>query len=300
MQWNKRYVPSFMINFIKRFILKPELKYLELHLVDHCNLSCKGCGHYSPLAKPSYADINQHKIDMFRLRTLFRNILEIRLMGGEPLLHQDPASFITVTRSAFPHSDIHFVTNGILLPKATTTFWNACRNTNTTIDITAYPPLVPRIKDLQNLCTTERVNLIVRSVETFHAHRNLKGNSDKEMAFNFCRSKFYCPFLKNGYLYACQMPANIHYFNKSFGYQIAVDGAINIHSQQISGQMILKQLNNPIDTCKWCSYDFTSFPWSVSNKVASDWSSLEHLNGEFTAESSKNDYRNIYVLTEVK
>jgi molybdenum cofactor biosynthesis enzyme MoaA len=88
--------------FIENFFLlfqKPELKYLELHLTDHCNLNCKGCGHYSPIAQENFASFVEFKKDMLRLGHLFRNIQIIRLMGGEPLLHPDVAFFLLKTRA---------------------------------------------------------------------------------------------------------------------------------------------------------------------------------------------------------
>ena len=88
----KRYVPRSVARMMKRLLglfRKPELSYLELHLTDHCNLNCKGCGHFSPLASPHYADFQQYEEDLRRLRQLFRNIRRIRLMGGEPLLRPE-------------------------------------------------------------------------------------------------------------------------------------------------------------------------------------------------------------------
>ena len=61
---------------------RPELRYVELHLTDHCNLNCRGCTHYCPVASPWYADLAQHRRDMGRLAQLFRNVGTIRLMGG--------------------------------------------------------------------------------------------------------------------------------------------------------------------------------------------------------------------------
>ncbi len=254
--------------------LRNELPYLEFHLTDHCNLKCKGCSHFSPLAPPYYASLRQHKLDMQRLRQLFRNIWNIRLMGGEPLLHQDPASFITATRAEFPESRLHFVTNGILLQNASANFWNACRNTNTTIDITAYPPL-RRVEDCRTLCKAERVSLYLRNAETFYTWLNLKGDSNKQKAFNLCWMR-YCFFLKEGRLYTCAMSALIHYFNKSFRYQIAADKGIDIHSQHISGRWVMRQLNRPVETCRWCSYEKIFFPWSLGKKLSADWDEAEH------------------------
>ena len=274
LQHFKQYVPrpvKEIIKWVLSFLSKPELEYLEFHLTDHCNLDCKGCSHYSPLAPPHYADLHQYEMDMQRLKQLFTNIKKIRLMGGEPLLHENPTSFITVTRAAFPKADIRFVTNGILLPKASAEFWNVCRSTNTTIDISVYPPL-KHAEDLRTLCKSKHVNLnMSKVIETFTAWHNPKGDSDKQKSFNICRSKNFCPNLKEGRIYTCYMTAYIHYFNNISDYQIEADKGINIHSQIMFGSWILKQLNKPIETCRWCSYDHAPFSWSISNKTPDDW-----------------------------
>ncbi len=275
----KQYIPSPIKKIIKwslDSLKKPELKYIEFHLTDHCNLDCKGCGHFSPLAPPHYADIHQYEMDMRRLKQLFINIKQIRLMGGEPLLHKDPASFITVTRAAFPKADIRLVTNGILLPKASAEFWNVCRSTNTTIDVSVYPPL-KHAENLRALCKSKHVSLnMSKPIETFFAGLNPKGDSDKQKAFNVCRSMYYCPYLSEGRLYVCVMPATVHYFNNISDYQIEADKGINIHSPLISGSSILKRLNKPVETCKWCAYDYVDFPWSISDKTSAEWDPAEH------------------------
>lgn len=33
---------------------KPSLDYVEFHLADHCNLNCRGCGHFSPIADETF------------------------------------------------------------------------------------------------------------------------------------------------------------------------------------------------------------------------------------------------------
>lgn len=274
----KRCIPRPVKEAIKQslYILRTELTYLELHLTDHCNLNCKGCSHYCPIAPKHYADLHQHEKDMQRLRQLFRGIHMIRLMGGEPLLHPEAALFIRTTRSAFPKSDLRFVTNGILLPQASKTFWSACRDTNTTIDLTVYPPLRKRLTDYRALCNSKSVSLHITRMKAFYAHCNLKGNSDKKKAFKICRRMNVCPFLRNGRLYSCCIPPLIHYFNEKFGYKITADEGINIHSTLLSGRGILRKLGRPIDTCKWCSYDFVPFTWEVSNQVPEEWVAEAH------------------------
>ena len=41
---------------------KTMIPILHLHLTDHCNLNCRGCDNFSPLAPDTYADINIFEI----------------------------------------------------------------------------------------------------------------------------------------------------------------------------------------------------------------------------------------------
>jgi organic radical activating enzyme len=251
---------------------KPELSYLELHLTDHCNLNCKGCLHYCPVASEKYTNVAQFKKDLKKLREHFQNIHEIRLMGGEPLLHPHPDLFIKITRAIFPNSIIHFVTNGILLSKAPQTFWDACRDSNTIIDLTVYPPMQHRIKSLFYFCRANKIKLYIGPIIShFYALQNLKGDSNQKKAFNFCRSKYYCPFLYNGHIYVCAPSALTNYFNNYFGNKIPIVKGYNIHSPFASGRKILQYLGKPIQTCKWCSCETVTFPWTRSNLLPNDW-----------------------------
>ncbi len=214
---------------------------------------------------------------MGRLAQLFRNIRTIRLMGGEPLLHPDPASFITAPRAVFPRARLRFVTNGILLPQAPGDFWDACRATAATIDLTVYPPWKDQVADLCALCAVRAVNLHVRAVETFHAHSNLRGDSDPQLAFELCRRRYLWPVLQSGRLYPCGVPAFVHYFNERFDYRIPAAAGMDIHSPAVSGRALLRQLNRPTETCRWCSYEFVPFAWSPSRRRAEEWDAAAAL-----------------------
>jgi len=101
-----------------------------MHLTDHCNLNCKGCAHFAPIAEKWFADPVEHERDMERLSQLVAGIKTIRLMGGEPLLHPKIEPFLVSTREKFPEANIRLVTNGLLLQKMKTTFWSACKANN--------------------------------------------------------------------------------------------------------------------------------------------------------------------------
>ena len=64
------------------------MKYIETHIVDHCNLNCRGCSHFSPLAKPYFKSLDEYKREFERLAEITNHyIQQIRIMGGEPFLH---------------------------------------------------------------------------------------------------------------------------------------------------------------------------------------------------------------------
>ena len=53
-----KHIPCFLDDFIARKIAKGTyLSQVEFHLVDHCNLNCAHCDHFTPLAKEYFADI---------------------------------------------------------------------------------------------------------------------------------------------------------------------------------------------------------------------------------------------------
>lgn len=48
---------------------KEKIRFI-VDIVDHCNLNCKCCGHFSPLAPKGFLDINTFERDLKRLHEL--------------------------------------------------------------------------------------------------------------------------------------------------------------------------------------------------------------------------------------
>lgn len=40
------------------------MNYIETHIVDHCNLKCRGCSHFSGLAEPSFKSFLAYVAEM--------------------------------------------------------------------------------------------------------------------------------------------------------------------------------------------------------------------------------------------
>lgn len=172
----RKVLPDFAIVFlrkIKRRIIKyPEFHYVELHLTDHCNLNCKGCGHFCPIAYEWYADKEDYEKELIQLKKLFSNIKIIRLMGGEPLLHQEIGLFISLTRGYFPQTDLRLVTNGILLNKMHSEFWDVCVENDIQFDLTVYPPFINQSSEWISLISGHNLRVLHYVADSFFTSLN--------------------------------------------------------------------------------------------------------------------------------
>ena len=94
--WNKQLEQRF-------YELHPHtLLRFEVHVAEHCNLSCRDCLHFSPLAKEEFLDIDEYRKDCARLSELFDSEVErLYLLGGEPLLHPNLVEIMKISREAF-------------------------------------------------------------------------------------------------------------------------------------------------------------------------------------------------------
>jgi organic radical activating enzyme len=241
-------------------------------LTNHCNLQCRGCRYFSPISPKKYASLEKYNRDILRLKELFSNIKIFQFLGGEPLLNPYIASFIILTRDVFPNSEIRILTNGSLLTRMNETFYSACRDSNVIIYCTVYPPLSKKIAAIEDFLRAKKLSLSIQKYAVrMQKTLNLKGSSLKEEVFNKCRNYAYNPVLRDGFIYHCSMPATVRYFNKRFNQNIIVDKGINIHSPFISGYSIIKRLNRPIETCRWCTNKSTEVPWGISKKTIEEW-----------------------------
>jgi hypothetical protein len=248
------------------------LPYVETHLTDHCNLNCAACGHYSPIAPPWFANPDDFEQDMRRLSQLFCNIEMIRLMGGEPLLHPNVISFFAIVSRVFLASDLHLVTNGLLLERMPAVFWDACRVSRVAIDISVYPPAAKKVAAMAELVENNGLRLHAGNITThFNAHMNFRGDSDAAVAFKACREKRNSPFLRDGRLYVCCMPALVQHFNARFGTYVPAGGGVDIYEPGLTGARANDLLNEPSPTCAHCSYDFPEFKWKTSKQSMAEW-----------------------------
>lgn len=266
------------VTFCIRQIRRTRLDF-EVNIVDHCNLNCQCCNHFSPIAKPTFIDVEALGEDLERIKLLTGgDVGRIWLIGGEPLLHPEIVSVLYIARKVFPETHITLDTNGILLPKQTEDFWRALRETNIELTLTKYPvpvdyDAINEIMDKENVTYAYTLSSAVLKT-TYHLPLNLQGALDGCANYIKCWHANECVTLRDGRIYTCPIAAHAHHFNKYFNEQLseAKENSISIYEVD-SIDEVLEFLKHPIPFCKHCNIDGYKYDlkWDTSKRDIREW-----------------------------
>ena len=117
----------------------PFLNYLEMNIVDQCNLNCKGCAHFSNIYDNNYVDVNKFKEDLKKVSDKFF-LYNFRILGGEPFLHPKISELVKIARNILKKSRIVIVTNGLLIDRLDNETLQTISDNNIMISISLYKP----------------------------------------------------------------------------------------------------------------------------------------------------------------
>lgn len=262
-----KYLPNRKLNFC-------------VPLAEHCNLRCRGCDHFAPLAEETFADIDEFERDFARLSELLKGeALKIGLMGGEPLLHPRAKDFLYIARKYFPNTRIRIVSNGLLLLKQEANFWKSCNVNNIIIEITKYPinldfNQMKTIADRFGVTLEFYDNTGTVQKTSHYVPLDPEGKQDARKNFRKCFHANFTIFLRKGKLFTCTVVPNIGHFNKYFNMNLATSASdsIDIYKAQ-SAQEIFEFLSKPIPFCRYCYVDkrTSENPWKRSSKDIKEW-----------------------------
>lgn len=258
-----------------------KLNYLEVSLVEHCNLNCKSCSHFSPIAKKEFMNPAQFTSDFTRLAELFENRLKLlRLMGGEPLLHPELSEFLKISRSLFPRTHIQLVTNGLLIPEMPEEFFESCKENAIDIHITVYP-LQNRYDLVWRILAEKKMGYSVASnsngiKKTFHhlVIDKTGGHNSEDNFHTYCTCSR-CTNLSNGKLFLCPVRASIRHFTDFFqeSFALSEQDYLEIYDTETTAEKILLFLSKPTPFCKYCNCRQIQHgqEWGLSEKRISEW-----------------------------
>jgi MoaA/NifB/PqqE/SkfB family radical SAM enzyme len=274
------YLFALRVHSVWRLRVRKHLGRIEINVVDHCNLSCAGCEHFSPIAQENYVDATALERDFARLSELM-NLKEepnahVILMGGEPLLHPKIADIAVMVRQYIPQGKITILSNGLLLKRQPDKFWEACAKNGITISVTKYPIKLDT-DELARVAKAHNVHFEYYNFGTKTMQKpplDMAGKQNARRSFRTCHMANNCVQLRDGKLYTCAVIPYIEFFNKYFNKHIEVQkhDYINIYEAK-NKEAIFKFLARPAPFCRYCNIKKISLGlnWSVSKKDIGEW-----------------------------
>jgi len=251
---------------------------IEVHVVEHCNLNCGGCNHFSSLAKEEYLQPEQFERDIKRLAELSEDYFAIKILGGEPLLHPNITAFFDIARKYFPSTPIQITTNGILLVKLSDEFWQNCNKNKITVSISQYPIKLDK-KAIKKTAKTHKVKLVFNG-STVQERMcklplDLSGSQDIKKSFQKCAISWgCCVTLREGRIYTCCIAAHIKFFNEYFKQNLAITDKDYVDIYKVnSKEEIINFLEKPFPFCRYCKTSETKFAqrWGISKNEITEW-----------------------------
>ena len=271
-----------MFNLNGEKMMSSDILKVEIHVTENCNLNCKCCEHFSPLASVANISADYFESNLRKLKSVIKEDrkLNLYILGGEPTLHPELAQLLSISRSVFSNISIHsirLVTNGILLNKKNDAFWKTVKEEEIIISVTEYPIDVD-YDYIWKKCEEYSIKYEIFHTEITKYMRffpiDNKGQQNPNESFNLCPIAHRCCFLKDYKIYTCPRIPNIHYLNEAFGFnmQVSNNEYINLDSIQ-SEDEIWDFLNAPNDFCKYCDVKHTNMKieWERSSKQIKEW-----------------------------
>lgn len=240
--------------------MKTYVRYLEIHLADECNLKCANCTHFSNLSPEKHITIEDFESQIKVIANNFE-LRKLRLLGGEPLLHPQLAELVQIARKYLPDTDIHIVSNGLLLHTLSDETLDAISKNDVLVWVSKYPVKL-RYSQIIERCEKHKVKISLpdENRKLFWAKHplNLKGDSNPDKEFEICRiAHAKCWILNDRKIFPCAYPAFIDIFNERFGQnlQVCEDDYVSIDSPTL--QTDIEKLLKPIPFCRFCKMECT-------------------------------------------
>lgn len=249
---------------------------LEFIVTDHCNLNCKGCTHYSPLAPDEMEPFERLEKNIMHLgKVCGKDVPVAYLIGGEPLLYPHLCKAMAALRHGFPHGRLYVFTNGIALPRMSDEFWAACRREKIIIAITRYPIKFDYDRVIA-LCREKGVETEIFGDRSM-ADSFFKFGLDPTKSRNPRKAHFKCynrgcVSVIGDKVFPCSISACVSHLNNACGTNFVHLEGDCLKVEDITGAAEIKKLrDNPVPFCGYCINPPVTVPYGPSRREKSEW-----------------------------
>jgi len=216
------------------------------------------CNHVSPTAKMRIADPDVVFRDLSILSLFYRSA-EIKILGGEPLLHPDMPTLLKAIRRSGVSNHIKLVTNGILLSRMKDEIWKELDEIELSVYPQTEPLLSPHMGDIYKSAKRHRVKLVRYFYENFRITFSTVGTDDHVLSqriYKACKLArlWGCQSVHDGYFFKCPQSIYIpNILDKAVSYDYREDG-VKIISTPDFPDKLKGYLNSrkPLRACRYC------------------------------------------------
>jgi len=231
---------------------------VEYNLTEHCNLSCYACDHASPLLPRKFATVEDFARDFEALADVFHS-KQLRIVGGEPLLHPQLFDFLKEARRIGIADAIVLITNGVLLPQMPDQLWELIDQ----LWVSVYPGIKSKFDEEKytEICKARDIRLEVWRVDKFYRtiiNDRIEDPALVKKIFQECKmvSEYSCHTVHEGRFYKCSVAPFM-------GPRLALRGVdfnnyetdgISLHNNPTLYEDIDRCLNGPtpLAACSFC------------------------------------------------
>ena len=250
---------------------KPTLPYVEIPIIDSCNLNCRGCLFgCNRNGEKEYMSLAGIKRDLMRMAELFEDIPWIRILGGEPLLHPELAEVVACVRELFPDTEIDVCTNGLLIPRIGGHILQAFKNQHITVHISGYEPTYEILDTITARLDEYRLEYTVLKREQFYKFYTLEHCHSQVESYANCPSAG-CRELYRGRLCKCSAVLAFERLNQQFGTAYKVERNqdwLDLYDLDITGWDIVEKLDRATQICRYCDTTrLEYFEWGNGGKA---------------------------------
>ena len=243
-----------------------------MHIVNHCNLNCAGCNHFSPLAEPWFIEVEDFKNQIIALNQNIPVVREFIILGGEPTLHPQLLDICIIAREIMPKAKIRILSNGVnvdIIKK----HQKKLKQLNIMFNFCSYPDST-QYEKIANIANTynEQHELITYFNTRHISHQTLvdiQGRQDINQ-FYFCQDhQLPCLTLRDYKLFICPAIAHRHILEEKANIELPlIEGKdyLNISTIQNNMDIIQDFCFTPKPSCKFCHRNDNFWIWHPSHK----------------------------------
>lgn len=230
--------------------------HIEYSVTDICNRNCKGCSHLAPLAKnPNFVSVEEFERVIKIMRKCVPDAHTVWITGGEPTLHPQYMSLLSILRNAFTDNHVGIYSNGIELceHESDKDFWQFNRENGIVWAITPYEIPQSYFEKLFSDHGCSNNLAIVHSgkkffnLTTYSADQTV--SEEKYVKCGWERSKIN---IRNGKIYNCPSAEFADLFSNWFGIKLEISERDYLTVDESLTRERLDKFRGPVPFCSKC------------------------------------------------